>query len=355
MAQNEPKRQRCVLITRFSALGDVAIALPVVYSVCNENPDVKFVFVTRGRPAQMFINRPSNLTVLGVDLKQYSGLFGIARLANKLFAEYHPDSLADLHGVLRTYMLGMMLQGRGVACKRIDKGRKEKKQLINGKSRQQLTQTSRRYEIVFEQLGLHTKQSFISLQDKNKPLKCSIFNDINRSPDDAKTRWIAIAPFSQHRGKEYPFELMLKVIDTIAKWPDVQLFLFGGGKSEAEKLNSVSNKYNNVKSVTEVEHTFADELALLSKCDIMVSMDSANMHLASLVGVPVVSVWGATHPWCGFMGYNQSEHLTVQHDLKCRPCSVFGNKPCRYNDYHCITKIMPEEIVDRVKSVLYKS
>ena len=43
------------------------------------------------------------------------------------------------------------------------------------------------------------------------------------------------------------------------------------------------------------------ELNLMSHLDVMLSMDSANMHLASLVNIPVVSVWGATHPYAGFM------------------------------------------------------
>lgn len=70
------------------------------------------------------------------------------------------------------------------------------------------------------------------------------------------------------------------------------------------------------------------ELNLMSHLDVMLSMDSANMHLASLVNIPVVSIWGATHPYAGFMGWKQLPVNTVQLDLSCRPCSVYGQKPC---------------------------
>lgn len=91
------------------------------------------------------------------------------------------------------------------------------------------------------------------------------------------------------------------------------------------------------------------ELALLSHCNVMLSMDSANMHLASLVGLRTVSVWGATHPYAGFMGWNQQMHDAVQLDMVCRPCSVFGNKPCARGDYHCLNGIPPSLIIEKIE------
>ncbi len=81
-------------------------------------------------------------------------------------------------------------------------------------------------------------------------------------------------------------------------------------------------------------------------------MDSANMHLAALAGTPTVSVWGATHPYCGFRGWRQKEELTVQLPMDCRPCSVFGNKPCLRGDYLCLAAIKPELILNKVKNYL---
>ena len=84
----------------------------------------------------------------------------------------------------------------------------------------------------------------------------------------------------------------------------------------------------------------------------MLSMDSANMHLASLVELPVVSVWGATHPYCGFTGWHQNPANEVQADLPCRPCSVFGNKPCQRGDYACLRGIDYHAIVQRLDNVI---
>ena len=81
----------------------------------------------------------------------------------------------------------------------------------------------------------------------------------------------------------------------------------------------------------------------------MISMDSANMHLASLVGTRVVSVWELPIISLDFLGYGQSENDIVEiTDLACRPCSVFGNKPCFRGDYACLNQIEISEILKKI-------
>ena len=343
MAQNKP---RCVLVTRFSALGDVMMALPVLYDTCRAHPDVHFVFASRKWAVSLAQCPPPNLTVEPVDLKgDYSGVGGMLRLARELRRKYDVDTMADLHSVLRTWVLGAALRLRGVTVRRIDKGRRDKRALIAGRSTQPLLHTTQRYRKVFAELGLDSQPAFTSLFDHDLP-PCSLAGE---KPDGH--RWIALAPFAAHEGKVYPLEQMLQVVRQLADDPQTHIFLLGGGDSEKEILASWAKDHDNVTSVAAIDHTFADELALVARCDAMVSMDSANMHLASLVDVPVVSVWGATHPDCGFMGYRQSVDNAVQLPLDCRPCSVFGNKPCRLGDRRCLMGITPEMIVDKVNQL----
>jgi len=80
----------------------------------------------------------------------------------------------------------------------------------------------------------------------------------------------------------------------------------------------------------------------------MLSMDSAGMHLASFKGTPVVSIWGATHHYAGFLGYGQSDDNIVADNIECRPCSVFGNKPCFRKDYACMHNIDPQAVVNQL-------
>ena len=345
---------RTVLVTRFSALGDVAIAVPVLYPVCVANSDVNFVMLTRkGAAAGVMVNCPPNLTVVAADVKgEYRGLCGMWRLAARLRRDYGVTDVADLHSVMRSWAidLSMALHGRRVA--RLRKGRAQKRALTSGSLRCQLPTSHQRYRAVLGRLGLSMPADHFASLAQYGPLPPGV---LARGEKPDGVRWIAIAPFSHHRGKVYPLPLMTKVIDALAAMPNVHLFLMGGGDSERRALDEIAARHSGVAtSIAGIKHGFADEYGLLSRCDVMLTMDSANMHLASLVGLPAVSVWGATHPWCGFMGWNQSEGDAVQLDLPCRPCSVFGQKPCRLGDYRCLTGIDPNAVVQRVTNVMQR-
>lgn len=148
----------------------------------------------------------------------------------------------------------------------------------------------------------------------------------------------------------YPLEKMEEVIKTLNTHSDVIIYLFGSQK-EAEIMKKWQTTYNNVISIAG-KLDLAQELFLMSQLRVMLSMDSANMHLASLVRVPTVSVWGATHPYLGFYGFRQSIDDAVQIDLDCRPCSVFGNKSCQRGDYACLNDIDPDIIIRQLQKYL---
>ncbi|MCF0195305.1 MAG: glycosyltransferase family 9 protein [Bacteroidaceae bacterium] len=163
---------------------------------------------------------------------------------------------------------------------------------------------------------------------------------------------IGVAPFAAHDGKIYPLELMREVVRRLAEGGRCDIYLFGGGQKEREVLEEWETEMPRVRSVAGRLGGLDKELELMSTLRLMLSMDSANMHLASLVGTPVISIWGATHPLAGFMGWRQSEANAIQVDLPCRPCSIFGNKPCLRGDYACLRQITPEQIVAKVNDAL---
>ena len=112
-------------------------------------------------------------------------------------------------------------------------------------------------------------------------------------------------------------------------------------------LGQWQDEFKNVQSLAG-KLNLKNELHFISNLDVMVSMDSANMHFASLYGVPVISIWGGTHPYLGFYGWGQSPQNAVQVDLECRPSSVFGNKECPRDDLACMNLISPITVYDRI-------
>jgi ADP-heptose:LPS heptosyltransferase len=341
---NEKKPLRNVLVIRLSVLGNVAMTIPVLYPVCKANPNTRFIMLTKRWPASMFHDRPANLKVVDFDVKEnHSGLIGLLRLAAQLHKLYDIDAVADLHNVSGTWVIDAYMRARGAQIARLDREKAKRRALVNHRSDTPLTPIHDRYRNVFKQLGLEAPDNFTRLYDgwdwPSSPIVPA---------KELGQRWIAISPFSSHRNKAYPLELMEQVIAQLSQHENYWIFLMGGGKVEKIALRPIARKYQRVISMAEVKHKFIDEYALLGRCDLVLTMESANMHLASLVGTQAMTIWGPTSPACGYLGYNQVVEDDIQLDMDCRPCSITGDKPCKYGDYRCLKNISPDDIARRV-------
>lgn len=345
-----------VALARFSAIGDVAMTVPVVYSLCRTYPDITFLFVTRRTMADIFVNAPSNLKVIGVDLKtDYVGVRGMNRLASELAKEYDIDYFIDLHDVLRTRLLRLFWLLRGIKSSVVNKGKSRKHALTRRWRKRMLPLISQRarYRAAIFKAGLPlTDNLFDGIFDGRCKADPAIFAAIT-APKQPGEHWVGVAPFAAHKGKIYPLDKMEAALDLIkAAHPEVRFFFFGGGADEQSVLSAWAEKYHGSVSLAGKRYGFATELALINHLDTMLTMDSANMHLASIASVPTVSVWGATHPYCGFKGWRQNDADAVQLPMSCRPCSVFGNKECHRGDYQCLAGIKPAAIASKVTEKL---
>ena len=334
-----------LLIIRFSAMGDVAMLVPAVHSLAVQHPDLHITLLTRKHLTPFYDWMPANVEVVGIDLKQYEGVGGLNRLYKELKVRGF-DAVADMHNVLRSKYLRFRFRLSGVRCVHIDKGRKEKKRLIgHGMQCGQLMPMVQRYADVLERLGLSIKLDFTAAFDKSTENFSALTPVI--SPKQEGEKWLGIAPFAAHENKIYPLDKVEEVVKAIAKKRNMKVFLFGAGKKEKEILEGWET--DNVMSICGKLGGLHNEMLLMSQLDVMLAMDSANMHIASLVGTPVVSVWGSTHPKAGFLPWNQpADNILQVDDLPCRPCSVYGNKPCRFGDLRCMNRIKPDSIINKL-------
>jgi len=353
MAKN--KLPRTVMAVRFSALGDVVMTIPVLYSACRCHPDVKFVMVTRPSMTGVFVNAPANLVVEGADVtRTYAGLGGLRRLVAHMVEKHGIDAMVDLHDVLRTKVLRAFCRLRDIPVAKLDKGRAAKRALTrrSGKIMLPVASSITRYREAFGRIGLPVDDCFDGLFGRDGHGDPALYSAVAPAQRPAGQKWVGIAPFAAHEGKIYPPEKMEEVIARLAARGDVRIFIFGGGGSEKKTAEEWEHKHPCVTSLCGKKSGFHVELSLLSHLDAMITMDSANMHLASIVNTPTVSIWGATHPYCGFTGWHQSEDMMLQAPLPCRPCSVFGNRPCRRHDRMCLKAIRPDAIYSKVVQII---
>lgn len=341
-----------VLVFRFSALGDVAMTLPVLHSFLMQYPEHEVWFVSRGFTAGL-VKPVAGVRFFEADLKgRHKGLGGMVRLFNDL-RRYGPfDSVIDLHRVLRTHVLSLLFRLNGNVVFRINKGRNEKKKLCRKKNKvfQQLPSTFERYRQTFKKAGFAFELVPFPGREifgANKETEASVLKKLpGLKPffEAGTKKQIGVAPFAKHPWKMWPAEKMKELLEKLDE-ENYSIVLFGGRGEEQQKLSSWAAGYKNIISVAG-ELRFSEELYLISKLGTMLSMDSANMHLASLAGARVISIWGATHPYAGFYGYGQSASDAVQIDLECRPCSVYGNKECYRGDFACMNGISPKMVFE---------
>ncbi|MDR1980620.1 MAG: glycosyltransferase family 9 protein [Tannerellaceae bacterium] len=338
-----------VLIIRLSAIGDVAMTIPVIYSAAKARPQDSFTVLTQAFLIPVFMNRPPNVEMLGINtLGAEKSLRGLLRFSRAL-VRYDYDIILDLHDVLRTRILRTLFRLRGKRVYVIDKARKERARLTarNNKLLTPLRLMTDRYADVYRAAGLDFDGSFRSLFE-DRPPALQVMESVTGKK---KGKWIGIAPFAKHRGKIFPTGKMEEVIAALSEKEEATLFLFGGRGEEEAVMARWEAKYQRVRSVTG-RYSLDNELALISSLDLLVSMDSANMHFASLVGTRVVSIWGATHPYSGFYGYGQRPEDAVQVELPCRPCSIYGNTTCYRGDWACMTQLTPGMILAKIEEAL---
>ena len=336
------KLPKHILVIRLSAMGDVAMTIPVLRVFTEQYPEVKLTVLTREFFTPFFRDL-KNVSVYAPDLKgKHEGFFGLLELSKELRI-LGIDAVADLHNVLRSKILKIFLLDLKII--QVDKGRTEKKALVNGKVFEQLKTTHQRYRDVFEKLGFPIKDS-----DPNFPERAELNSKTLELVGKGTKNWIGIAPFAAYKSKMYPLELMEEVINELSKNYKILLF---GGEAEAEYLSSLEN--DQIISIAG-KLSLDEELDLISNLDVMLSMDSGNAHMAAMLGVKVVTLWGVTHPYAGFFPFHQNEKnalLADREKFPRIPTSIYGNKfPEGYET--CMATISPKDIIEKIENIIKK-
>uniref|UniRef100_A0ABW6HNS9 Glycosyltransferase family 9 protein n=1 Tax=Flavobacterium fructosi TaxID=3230416 RepID=A0ABW6HNS9_9FLAO len=334
---------------RLSAMGDVAMTVPVLRAFVNQYPEVKITVISRAffKP---FFDGICNISFFAFDEKErHKGVVGLLRLFQDLKG-LHIDAFADLHNVLRSKIVRSLFALSGKKVASVNKGRAEKKALTQAENKvfKQLPTMFERHSNVFSELGFTVDLSHIVF-----PKKAVLDKEISIILGENNKKLIGIAPFAQYDSKVYPLDLMQEVINQLAKNTNCKILLFGGGKKEIAILNSLVNNNKNVINLAG-QLKFQQELQLISNLDVMLSMDSGNAHIAAMLGVKVITLWGATHPFTGFSPFNQPLENALVSDRKLfpkLPTSVYGNK--KVEGYEEVMRtISPAKVVSTVQSQL---
>lgn len=340
------EKETHLLVIRLSAMGDVAMTVPVLLGLTQQHPELKITVLTKGFLSPLFSQIP-NVSVYIADVKKrHKGILGLYKLYKELKG-LGLNQIADLHNVLRSNVLKVFFKLGGFSFEQIDKGRSEKKKLTSGSQKElkALKSSHQRYADVFKKLGYAVDLKNVTLLNRST-ISTDVKNQLNLT---SKVK-IGIAPFAAFQGKTYPSVLMEEVLNRLNKTDRYQILLFGGGNAEIQQFTSWEEKYSRVQSVAG-KYSFEEELQIISNLDLMLSMDSGNGHLAANYGVHVLTLWGITHPSAGFVPFNQDashQLLADRTKFPLIPTSIYGNKmPEGYDK--AMETISPEKVVATIE------
>jgi ADP-heptose:LPS heptosyltransferase len=336
-----------LIVIRLSAMGDVAMTAPLLRAFAHQYPEVKLTVCSKPGWEPLFQEVP-NIHFFPVDTKgKHRGFIGILRWFWDI-KKMHPTHVADLHEVVRSKIFRTLASITGIPTAYTSKARKEKKQLtlLQHKTLHPLTPIIKRHQQTFQKLGFAVNWKHAIAPARLLPEKVKATLQNHPKP------WIGIAPFAQYTTKVYPVILMQEALEQLSTKTQGTIFLFGGGAKETAQLQQMATAPN--IQVVAGKFTLTEELGLISNLQVMLSMDSANGHLAAIYGVPVVTLWGATHPYLGFTPFQQPLENSLLPNLEqypFLPTSVYGKKqvPGYENAMHTI---VPDMVVAKILSLL---
>lgn len=342
-----------ILVLRFSAMGDVMLLVPVLHSLVAAYPDVEITLVTRPRFASFFKDI-ERLKVFEADVDYtYNGILGMRDLFRALMRKADYDLVIDLHDHLRTIILRsfFVLFGKKVIV--FDKGRAEKKAFVRRENKvtKPLPHTVERYRRAFQKAGFHFRILSRPFLKPDADSLDKVDQWLTSQKITKNEKWVGIAPFAMHVSKIWPKQYYEVLVSKLIGQIPVRFFFFGGGEKEIQFFKDLTNKYESHCTIVAGQLKIREEIALLKKIDLMICVDSSNMHLSALTSTPLLSIWGGTDPDVGFgpFQYGKDSILEIRkEELECRPCSVYGKETCLRGDFACLNQITVEKVFETV-------
>jgi ADP-heptose:LPS heptosyltransferase len=332
-------------------MGDVALTTPVLRGMREQYPEVEMVMLTR-IAFKPFFSSIDGLELFFPDLKKrHRGFPGLIRLFKDINRQSEIDYIIDLHDVLRSKILRFLFGLTGVPAKVIDKGRREKKSLITGKKKVRLKHSVERYCDVFARAGfpvIPSKDKWI-VPSPDIVLKDEFISEMHEGLN------IGVAPYAKHKLKMWPENNMIRLLRLISDNLKCKFWLFGGNE-DSDKLDVLQTKIPGSTNLSG-KLSLDEELVFMSKLDLMIAMDSSNMHMAALVGTKVISIWGGTDPLGGFSAWMQPDDFSIRipvEELTCRPCTIYGKGKSKRKDFACMNWLTPEIVYKKIIKILHQ-
>lgn len=339
-----------ILIIRLSSLGDIVLTTPVIKSVKQKFPQSKIFFLTKSQYQDLLKSDPNIFSLIKFDpVKKHKGILGFLKLVKEL-KTFNFDLVVDLHANLRSFFIRHLLK-TGIKIK-YDKRWWARFLLVHFKFlKAKSTHTVDSYLERLKKIGVNSfeKDPKIFLDQESENFLKDFLIEKKIEKDDIV---VGIHPGARWETKRWIEEKFAKVCQILNQKAELKIILFGDQKDQ-EVIERISSQIEDQKLFKAVNLPLNKFMSLIKRCDCFITNDSGPMHIASALGVPVVAIFGPTHPRLGFSPMG-SENIVLTANVKCSPCSLHGEKRCHKKSRYCMDLIEPEMVTDAVGRLLKK-
>ena len=306
-----------ILVIRFSSLGDVVLTSPVVRCVKEQLIDVELFFLTKPGCVPLLKYNPyiDHIVELQDDLRK----------TIEEIRGYDIDCIVDLHNNHRSRIVRSSL-----GCRSYVYGKENFHKFLYVLTKQDFMSGRHVVDRYFE-----TVKS-IGVHNDGKGLDCYLPEELRteigeRRTEKPKVPYVAVACGAQHYTKQMPVDKIAQMCSLIES-PVLLL----GDKSDALRITSHNSDWTgNVVNLCG-ETSLMQSAALVRDSAVVVTPDSAMMHLAAAFKRPTIAVWGGTTPTFGFSSYGTLHWDYVVKGLRCHPCSRMGKEKCPRGHLKCM-------------------
>ena len=328
----EVKEKLNILIIKFSSLGDLILIIPSLKAIREKFPQAKIVLLTLKKYTSLFYECPYIDRIIGVE-KDYKKLKNLLKISFSLLKENY-DYIIDFQNNLASHLIAFL------SFPRYSFGYRRKLGfLLRKKIKWRKLSPLESQEKLLSLLGVKIKEKKLSFWELKKEFIPSILKD------EKNLIGINISASQAWETKNWPPEYIEKLIKLIiSSLSSYKIVLIGEEDLKiSQRLSLIHPKVINLCGKT----TLKELIYVIKKLDILITPDSAPLHMGIALGIPVIGLFGPTDP---FRHIEKQENLFVI--FKKLDCSFCYRHKCKKKE--CMRRISPQEVFKMIKKILKK-
>ena len=318
-----------ILIIRFSSLGDVILTSAVLDPLYEKGYKVDFLTF---KPFDELFKYDYRINkIIAPEKTQLKSIKDIYRFARGLKKEGY-DYILDLHSNLRSFLISKFSGIKTIRYKK--EGIKRRLKILNPDFN-----VVKAYLETLKKFGIEDIEKYrprLILKEEEKELVRAMVPE----------NFIVLGTGARYINKVYPY--YNKVAEILLE-KGFNIVLVGSKEDKNMDTNVYPEKVVDLRG----KLSLRESLAVISLARLTISNDSAITHMSRAVGVPVLVIYGATHPYFGFAPL-EDEGSYIFKGLECQPCDLHGKGECKRGDRACLTTVSPEEVVQKALQLLEK-